>query len=314
MNLSSLGISADEERIYRFLLQHPGSPAEAIAASLALDPESVSAGLKRLYAMELARLDATATAWPANPTVAVERLVQRRQDEISQSLRDIAAARGAIPDLVTHQCVMARDRADEHIYGLAEVNNYIDDLLYYAHEVLSMHPRVPNEELLPKNIRALSRNITMRTIIRRTALKVQAIPYYRKLHDAGDQIRVIDDPVQKMMIFDRSVALLPVEPDNPARGALVLRHPGAVITLVDLFERTWNSADDLLAVLDDKPPNTIERQVLDILSRVGKDEAGAREMGVSVRTFRKHVADLMSHLGAANRFQAGLLAKSRGWL
>ncbi|WP_442816546.1 helix-turn-helix domain-containing protein [Streptomyces sp. NBC_01304] len=57
-----------------------------------------------------------------------------------------------------------------------------------------------------------------------------------------------------------------------------------------------------------------ERQVLDILTRTDKDEAAAREMGVSLRTFRRYVADIMLRLGAANRFQAGLLAKEQGWI
>jgi DNA-binding NarL/FixJ family response regulator len=37
-------------------------------------------------------------------------------------------------------------------------------------------------------------------------------------------------------------------------------------------------------------------------------------MGVSVRTFRRYVADLMMRLGAANRFHAALKAKEKGWM
>ncbi|MDT0406950.1 response regulator transcription factor, partial [Streptomyces edwardsiae] len=57
----------------------------------------------------------------------------------------------------------------------------------------------------------------------------------------------------------------------------------------------------------------MERRVLVAMCTVGKDEAGARELGVSVRTYRRHVAELMQTLGAASRAQAALLARERGW-
>ncbi len=49
------------------------------------------------------------------------------------------------------------------------------------------------------------------------------------------------------------------------------------------------------------------------LTPATKDESGARDLGISVRTYRKHVASLMPRLQATNRFQAALLARERGW-
>jgi DNA-binding NarL/FixJ family response regulator len=37
-------------------------------------------------------------------------------------------------------------------------------------------------------------------------------------------------------------------------------------------------------------------------------------MGVSLRTYRRYVAELLARLGAANRFQAAIVAKQRGWI
>ncbi|CAH9419835.1 MULTISPECIES: helix-turn-helix transcriptional regulator [Streptomyces] len=61
-------------------------------------------------------------------------------------------------------------------------------------------------------------------------------------------------------------------------------------------------------------PSGIERRVLVSMCTVGKDEAGARKLGVSVRTYRRHVADLIQTLGATSRAQAALLARERGWI
>lgn len=43
-----------------------------------------------------------------------------------------------------------------------------------------------------------------------------------------------------------------------------------------------------------------------------KDEALARQLGVSLRTVRRRVADLMDEFGATTRFQAGMEAVRRG--
>ena len=50
-------------------------------------------------------------------------------------------------------------------------------------------------------------------------------------------------------------------------------------------------------------------------SRPGaKDEQIARTLGLSLRTVRRRVADLMIELGVDTRFQAGVEAARRGWL
>lgn len=51
-----------------------------------------------------------------------------------------------------------------------------------------------------------------------------------------------------------------------------------------------------------------------LLAKGLKDEAVARRLGISLRTCRKHIAQLMDDLGAGSRFQAGVHAVRRGLL
>jgi DNA-binding NarL/FixJ family response regulator len=53
-------------------------------------------------------------------------------------------------------------------------------------------------------------------------------------------------------------------------------------------------------------------EILEGLMLGSKDEAMARQLGVSLRTVRRRVADLMTELGATTRFQAGMEAVRRG--
>src|SRR5690606_39837840 len=64
------------------------------------------------------------------------------------------------------------------------------------------------------------------------------------------------------------------------------------------------------------PPEltTRERELLTLLSAGNTDESAAAQLGVSVRTVRRMVADIMDRLGARSRFQAGVKAADRGWL
>jgi DNA-binding NarL/FixJ family response regulator len=65
--------------------------------------------------------------------------------------------------------------------------------------------------------------------------------------------------------------------------------------------------DDPAAPPDDRDS---DRVVLALLASGMTDEAAASEMRVSVRTFRRRVARAMRSLGAASRFQAGVMARA----
>ncbi|MHA6796033.1 response regulator transcription factor [Pseudonocardia bannensis] len=89
-----------------------------------------------------------------------------------------------------------------------------------------------------------------------------------------------------------------------------------VASLRALLTGIWNRATEF-DVFDPAgntgcPPR--ERRVLELMSRGVTDEAAARETGTSVRTYRRHVAEVMSMLGAQSRFRAGVLAVERGRL
>jgi DNA-binding NarL/FixJ family response regulator len=58
----------------------------------------------------------------------------------------------------------------------------------------------------------------------------------------------------------------------------------------------------------------LRRFLLQELAAGAKDEQIARTLGLSLRTVRRRVADLLIELGVDNRFQAGVEAVRRGWL
>jgi DNA-binding NarL/FixJ family response regulator len=61
-------------------------------------------------------------------------------------------------------------------------------------------------------------------------------------------------------------------------------------------------------------PTGTRRLLLGQLARGAKDEQIARALGLSLRTVRRRIAEIMADLGADSRFQAGVEAVRRGWL
>ncbi|MEU3374485.1 DNA-binding response regulator [Streptomyces sp. NPDC006660] len=128
----------------------------------------------------------------------------------------------------------------------------------------------------------------------------------------GAQIRISPAPlVQETIVLDRRVAILAGVPTRGARTYTVIRSPDVVAGLRTLVHAAWETSLDL----DDhlrRPPAALGsegRRILRMLGSGHTDEAAARHLGMSLRTYRRRVADVMDALGATSRFQAGLRAR-----
>jgi DNA-binding CsgD family transcriptional regulator len=131
---------------------------------------------------------------------------------------------------------------------------------------------------------------------------------------AGVAVRTMPLVPMNALIIDRSVAVLPADSANGS--VAVLRLNSVVTTATELFERIWPDAVPLAD--NDVPLDTDlslrERDMLRLLSLGATDEFAAAQLGISVRTVRRMVAQIMNRLGARSRFQAGVKAADRGWL
>ncbi|MDT7788025.1 MAG: hypothetical protein QOF58_6444, partial [Pseudonocardiales bacterium] len=89
--------------------------------------------------------------------------------------------------------------------------------------------------------------------------------------------------------------------------------PHLVQGIQSLFEAAWHGATDL-ASYQARFTELGAREILEQLASGCKDETAARALGVSLRTYRRRVAELMDVLGASSRFQAGARAREAGLL
>lgn len=159
------------------------------------------------------------------------------------------------------------------------------------------------------------------------------------LGDHGEESRVVPTLPVKLVIADRSIALVSLSLDGVRSDALITEAPPLVEMLVDMFEYHWSRGlplsagsekDASLAALAQLGDGDIDettgartsgrvatREEQGILALIGSgltDDAIAERLGISVRSLRRRSQRLMTELGATNRFQAGVEAARRGWV
>jgi hypothetical protein len=94
----------------------------------------------------------------------------------------------------------------------------------------------------------------------------------------------------------------------------VTTSPVLVSGVYSLLTAAWEAATDLEAYLRGEVPELAPeaREILRVLGAGLTDEAAARRLGTSLRTYRRRVAELMAALEAGSRFQAGVRAGELG--
>lgn len=161
--------------------------------------------------------------------------------------------------------------------------------------------------------------MTVRKLMSPLALADEAQrAHLRRLDVAGAQVRISSAPLpHETIILDRRVAILAGQAPplgGQHREYTVTTSPVLVGGVRSLFNAAWEAAIDLAAYLRGEVPELAPeaREILRALGTGLTDEAAARRLGTSLRTYRRRVADLMSALDAGSRFQAGVRAAELG--
>ncbi|GGP71582.1 helix-turn-helix transcriptional regulator [Streptomyces sindenensis] len=130
------------------------------------------------------------------------------------------------------------------------------------------------------------------------------------------ETRVTHSPLEEVLIADGQFALVRAELQTDGDCVLIVQDPAVARTLDLLFAGVWGGAvppSEHLRV-NERLSSDVARRILDRLRDGTTDAVGAREIEVSLRTYRRHVADIMRELGANSRFQAGMRAVELGLL
>jgi DNA-binding CsgD family transcriptional regulator/sugar-specific transcriptional regulator TrmB len=323
--LEPLGLDAATEKVYRALLEQPAWGITEICAHLGLSESNVREALDRLTALSLVTVTGPGgTVRPVQPRLGLIALLARTEANLIDRQRQIEEARAAVTALASeYETDSAALSSVEVVEGLDAVRNRLRRLAQSANrECLSFVPggaQKPDamEASKPLDQLALERGVAVRSIYQ-TSFRNDpgTLQYVEWLATLGGETRTVPNLPVPMIIVDREYALVPLDPSDGRRGALVLSGPGMIATLCALFDHFWREG----VPWGEQPKRSqhglsdVEHELLWLLSQGMTDEVAARKLGLSLRTVRRMASELMARLNAHSRFEAGVRAVHRGWL
>ncbi|MFJ9698969.1 helix-turn-helix transcriptional regulator [Streptomyces fradiae] len=312
--------------LYRAEIQRPKNGEAELARRLGVAPEEVCLRRQRLTELRLLEQVDDETWVARSPHAAADALLGEEERQLERRRLGVAQRREALTALTADYLDARRLRSDagqvEVLQGVETVRATLSELAALAAtSVDSMAPGGAQSEhairaALPLDKELLGRGVALRSLFLDSARSHSAtIRYLKDIHDAGAHVRTTSLLPTRILIYDRETAIVPLDAQNTARGAVVVRDLPLLNLLNHLFHLYWDQATPLDAART-RPVelSDLERTVLRLMAAGQLDEVISRHIGLSVRTTRRIISDLTRRLGAHSRFQAGVRAAERGWI
>ena len=192
-----------------------------------------------------------------------------------------------------------------HLFSAAKV-----EIACAAHDMFTW----VSENVSPPHPKPAPPGLVVRKLFRPgVLLDPVATRHLRGMAEYGAQIKITPDEINETILIDRRVVIMAGDRAHGDRGFSVVWDPGVVAAVASLYEVAWRAATDL-DVYDRELTELrlLAPRILTLLGAGCKDETAARTLSLSVRTYRRRVAELMAALGASSRFQAGVRARELG--
>ncbi|EMF28922.1 hypothetical protein H114_11396 [Streptomyces gancidicus BKS 13-15] len=326
--MALVGLDADTEAVYRELLTRGGGTADSLVTAFGLNRSQAVAQLERLHRNGLLSRRSSGEYLTVDPRHALSALVESRTRQLA-AVRDAAASLGELFDEARRSSTPQPDTRT--ISGAEEVGDCYYRLKQAARREICELQRppyllAPNEPLDEAVIR---RGVRVRAVYAAASFDDDGgWQDLGSLVSRGEEARVVPALPVKLVLVDRSAAMVSLALEGGSTDCLYTEAPPLIEVLSDLFDRYWAVAarlSDAHAPSAPGPdsagpgggarrPTEEERQLLALFAAGVKDDAIARQFGVSTRTLRRRIQNLYAELGTTNRFGAGVAAARRNWL
>ncbi|WP_419992801.1 LuxR C-terminal-related transcriptional regulator [Streptomyces boninensis] len=265
---------------------------------------------------------------PVSPDAAAAGLLGPAEQEIRQLQRSVTVTRTNLLALLPMYFESRRRRNRMEAFDVISDAGVVQSMLYECgkrstREVLTAQPGGARpSDLLDaagsRTLERLERGLRVQHLYQHTVRSdLATTAYIREVSAAGAEVRTTDQLIDRMAIYDREIVFLP-EQNVVGRnsGAIVVREPTLVAFLCKLYDHLWAQgtgydplAEDTGAITED-----LKRAIIRLMAQGHKDEMVARRLGMSVRTCRRHISEIMEELDSASRFQAGVNVALSGML
>ncbi|MGR8007402.1 helix-turn-helix domain-containing protein [Streptomyces hypolithicus] len=328
--LGAIGLDKAQESAYRVLVALGAAEVPDLAHRLTLPEADTERALRRLERQGLAAQSSARTGrWVAAPPgVALGALLTQQRHELEQAELTAAllaeeyraeAAEPAVHDLV------------EVVTGASAVaHRFVQLQLGATEEVCALvtgNPVVITGTENEAEERAASRGVTYRVVIEREVLALPAgLVELCAALGRNEEVRVVETVPTKLVVADRTTAMVPLTARGAEPAALVVHASGLLESLTGLFEAVWRDARPLrlgvgargeAGAVSEAPtaaPDAMDLQVLSLLLAGMTDASVAKQLDLGLRTVQRRVKGLMELAGVTTRLQLGWHAYERGWV
>jgi DNA-binding CsgD family transcriptional regulator len=322
------GVSADADLVYRTLVTFGPGTRRNLGTELVMPVRRIDDALAELRAAGAVTASAGARAaarqsrtWAAVPPdivvaalrarrlcLADERALAESHRRIVRGLRDRLGALAvplpapAIGGLLTDQV--------RYLPTRELTRARYAELLPGRRETLTINP----EQAFDAESARTGAEFDRRLIVQGTRMRVLGVPPADRdtldpaqTHHPAYQVREALRVPLKLIVLDRSVALLPADPERIERGYVEIGRPSVVDALAELFERHWtDAADPGVGAVTPIVLSAREQTLVDLLALGHTDVTAASHLRISARSVTNTLRGLMDRLGVDNRFQLGL--------
>ncbi|MBO1337972.1 LuxR family transcriptional regulator [Streptomyces sp. VRA16 Mangrove soil] len=323
--LSAIGLDEVHESAYRALVSVGAADVPDLARRLALAEYETERTLRRL---ERSGLAAQSSARPgrwvaAPPGIALGALLTQQRHELEKA--ELSAAQLAEEYRARTVEPTAHDLVEVVTGAAAVAQRFLQIQLGATEEVFCLVTGTPMVVSAADNeaeAQAMDRGVTYRVVIEREVLSQPAgLTELAAALGRDEQVRVVDRVPTKLIIADRSLALMPLTAPGAEPAALVVHASGLLESLTDLFEVVWRQALPLRlgeggrvceAGLDG--PDATDLEILSLLLAGLTDASVAKQLDLGLRTVQRRVKRLMELAGVTTRLQLGWHAFERDWV
>jgi DNA-binding CsgD family transcriptional regulator/DNA-binding transcriptional ArsR family regulator len=322
--LEVLGLDRPAEALYFALVDNLPLPIGELARRTGIEPDVVANALVLLEDGGLiSRLPGSPVRYTALPPEhALEVLLLARE-------RDIHRVRALTERLAERHSDARRDRGSASLIqvitgrdGVARCGQQLFNRAEKEIRGIDAPPyaEASDGERVNSSTVVGGRNVRSRFIHARDSLDLAGTMERVELDiAAGEEVRFLPEAPMKLIIADDQAALIPLLATPQVLDSCILVHPSALLdALSALFESLWAQAQPYMpeqsgAAGGNEFVSEEERRIISMLAMGMPDETIARQLGIGHRTVQRRVQALLTRLGAASRFQAGVLAATRGW-
>jgi DNA-binding CsgD family transcriptional regulator len=320
--MSALGLNRAAGRLYGRLVHKTGSTLAEIAEDFDVAEGALVQRMQPLVDSGVVVITSE-RVMVVPPAEAVARLISETAASAGRAHQRLEEIAAAMPYLAGVSLRLAQELGHaesepldgELVLGSLGLDRFRAVIRQGVGQILILRPdqwSLPYEDELVQPVeQAIREGRRCRTLYPVRAL-TEAPHLLQQRAAMGEEIRLLPDLPTRLLILEGTHVVLPEPLGLAGSPVLVARQRGLVALSTLYFEALWAQG----APFEQSQPavGEVRRFLLEQLASGAQDEQIARRLGLSLRTVRRRVAEVMAELGASSRFQAGVEAARRGWL